>query len=89
MRRIPEHEYIEHLDGVLGDLAGRIADSGLSLSEIAVGTRMSRSTVRVAALGRPVSFVNAQRIIYYLNQYYATNTKETAALADRAEHRPD
>ena len=68
MRRIPESEYIAHLDGVLQDLARRIADSGLSLSEIAKGTRMSRSTVRVAALGEPVSFVNAQRIIYYLDQ---------------------
>lgn len=67
MRRIPESEFTAHLDGVLGDLAGRITASGLSLTEIAQGTRMSRSTVRVAALGRPVSFVNAQRIIYYLN----------------------
>ena len=89
MRYVPEREYIEHLDGVLGDLAGRIAGSGLSHSEIAAATRMSRSTVRVAALGRPVSFVNAQRIIYFLNQYHATNKKETAAVADRAEHRPD
>ena len=68
MRRIPESEYIAHLDGVLQDLAKRIADSGLSHRQIAQGTRMSRSTVRVAAMGEPVSFVNAQRIIYYLDQ---------------------
>ena len=66
--RIPESEYTAHLDGVLLDLAKRIARSGLSLSQIARGTRMSRNTVHNASQGVPVSFTNACRLYYYLQQ---------------------
>lgn len=68
MRQIPESEYNAHRDGILLDLARRIARSGLSQSEIARGTRMTRSTVYNASQGIPVSFTNACRLYYYLQQ---------------------
>ena len=69
MRRIPESEYMAHLDGVLKDLAWRIARSGLTDSEIARETRMTRSTVHNASQGIPVSMTNACRLYYFLQQY--------------------
>ena len=69
MRRIPESEYMAHLDGVLKDLAWRIARSGLTTSEIARETRMTRSTVYNASQGIPVSMTNACRLYYFLKQY--------------------
>ena len=70
MRRIPEHEYASYVDGVLHDLAHRIAVSGLTISELARGTRMSRNTVYMASQGLPVRVESACRIIYYLDQYH-------------------
>lgn len=75
MRRIPEHEYMAHQEGVLEDLAWRIARSGLSTSEIARETRMTRSTVYNASQGIPVSFTNACRLYYFLQEYQ--NEKRT------------
>lgn len=69
MRRIPESEYMAHLDEVLKDLAWRIARSGLTTSEIARETRMTRSTVYNASQGIPVSVTNTCRLFYFLNQY--------------------
>ena len=66
--RIPDSEYTAYLDGVLQDLAKRIARSGLSLSEIARGTRMSRNTVHNASQGVPISLTNSCRLYYYLQQ---------------------
>ena len=66
--RIPESEYIAYLDGVLQDLAKRIARSGLTTSEIARETRMTRSTVYNASQGIPVSFTNACRLYYFLQE---------------------
>lgn len=70
MRRIPENEYASYTDGVLHDLAHRIAVSGLTISELARATRMSRNTVYMASQGQPVRVESACRIIYYLNQYH-------------------
>lgn len=69
MRHIPESEYVAHADGVLSDLAWRIARSGLTHSEIARETRMTRSTVYNASEGKPVSLINACRLYYFLQQY--------------------
>ena len=84
MRRIPESEYTRHLDGVLGELAGRIAASGLSISEIARETRMTRNTVTNATQGIPISVVNACRIVYFLDKYQQEHEQQIQTDPDRA-----
>ena len=84
MRRIPESEYVAHLDGVLQDLARRIARSGLSISHIARETRMTRNTVTNATQGIPISVVNACRIVYFLDQYQQEHEQQIQTDPDRA-----
>lgn len=79
MRYIPESEFTAHFDQCLLELARAIAFSGLSLSEIAKGTRLKWDTVYAASQGRAVRMDNAERIRYYLsvhNQNKHTDEKE-------------
>lgn len=90
-RHIPEHEYSENLDRSLRDLAREIAFSGLSLAEIARGTRMKWDTVYAASQCRPVRMDNAERIRYFIreNRKYAQGTKDHTPVADAAERGSD
>ena len=63
---IPEGDYVAHFERVRQELARRIAYSGLSLAEIARGTRMKWDTVYAASQGRPIRMENAARIEYFL-----------------------
>lgn len=65
-RHISEREYAENQERALTDLAREIAFSGLSLSEIARGTRMKWDTVYAASQCRPVRMDNAERIRYFI-----------------------
>lgn len=69
MMHISEREYMEDLQRQLKKLARSIASSGLSLSEIAKGTRLKWDTVYAARKGRPIRMDNAQRIRYFLKVY--------------------
>ena len=75
VRHIPESEFAESLDRHLQELARAIAFSGLSLSEIAKGTRMKWDTVYAASQGRAVRVDNAERIRYFL-KVHKQNTTE-------------
>jgi hypothetical protein len=75
VRHISEREFAENLDRHLRKLAQAIAFSGLSLSEIAKGTRMKWDTVYAASQSRPVRMENAERIRYFLKVYRESNTK--------------
>jgi len=64
--RIPETEYAADLAQGLDELSGSIKASGLSIAEIARGTRCHWETVYHAANNIPVRFDSARRIAYYL-----------------------
>ena len=64
--RIPETEYAADLAQGLDELSGAIKASGLSIAEIARGTRCHWETVYHAANNIPVRFDSARRIAYYL-----------------------
>lgn len=66
-RVIPESEYRADFERVRHELARLIAHSGLTLAEIAKGTRLKWDTVYAASQGRAVRMENAARIRYYLN----------------------
>ena len=86
VRYIPESEFTANLDQCLLGLARAIAFSGLSLSEIAKGTRLKWDTVYAASQGRAVRMDNAERIRYFLSVHnqenrnnYAEGTKDNSA----------
>jgi hypothetical protein len=64
--RIPETEYAADLAQGLDELSGAIRSSGLSIAEIARGTRCHWETVYHAANNIPVRYDSARRIAYYL-----------------------
>ncbi len=73
-RYIPESEFTANLDQCLLELARAIAFSGLSLSEIARGTRLKWDTVYAASQGKAVRMDNAERIRYFLKVHKNTKT---------------
>ena len=67
-RRIPECEYAADLAEGLAELSTAIKASGLSIAQIARGTRCHWETVYHAANNIPVRYDSARRILYYLRQ---------------------
>lgn len=65
-RRIPEAEFAADLAEGLDELRTAIRSSGLTISEIASGTRCNWETVSHASRGIPVRFDSFRRIMYYL-----------------------
>ena len=65
-RRIPEAEFATDLAEGLAELSTAIKASGLSIAQIARGTRCHWDTVYHAANNIPVRFDSARRIAYYL-----------------------
>ena len=72
MRHISETEFAENFERCLLGLAREIAASGLSLSEIAKGTRMKWDTVYAASQCRAIRMDNAERIRYFLKVHQNT-----------------
>lgn len=72
-RHIPEIEFNDYVGDVLLNLQRKIARSGLSISEIAKGTRMKWGTVYNASQGVPVRVESMCRIIYFLDQVKEEN----------------
>ena len=68
MRRIPEQEYTDYTENILHEIQRRIAWSGLTISEIARGTRMKWTTVYNASQGVAVRMESACRIVYFLEK---------------------
>ena len=66
-RRIPEAEFAADLAQGLEELSTAIKSSGLSIAEIARGTRCHWETVYHAARHIPVRYDSARRIMYFLN----------------------
>lgn len=65
-RRIPEAEFAADLAQGLEELSGAIRHSGLTIAEIARGTRCHWETVYNAKRKVPVRFDSARRILYFL-----------------------
>lgn len=65
-RRIPEAEFAADLAEGLAELSTAIKASGLSIAQIARGTRCHWETVYHAANNVPVRYDSARRILYYL-----------------------
>lgn len=70
VRHISEAEFAENFERCLLALAREIAASGLSLSEIAKGTRMKWDTVYAASQCRAIRMDNAERIRYFLKVHH-------------------
>lgn len=68
MRRIPEQEYTDYTENILHEIQRMIARSGLTISEIARGTRMKWTTVYNASQGVAVRMESACRIVYFLEK---------------------
>ena len=91
VRHISEAEFAENFDRCLLELARAIAASGLSLSEIAKGTRMKWDTVYAASQCRAIRMDNAEWIRYFLkvksqsNTEYAEGTKNDSPQQTGAE----
>lgn len=66
MRNIPESEYVDCCDRFLQELAQAIAFSGLTISQIAKGTRLRWATVYNASQGVGIRMENAIRIRHFL-----------------------
>lgn len=64
--RIPEAEFVADLEQGLDELSTAIKMSGLSIAEIARGTRCHWETVYHAKNKVPVRYDSARRIMYYL-----------------------
>lgn len=73
---VPETEYMAFKEARLLDLQRKIARSGLSISQIAKGTRMKWSTVDRAAQGLPVRMEVACRIEYFIKKVVEQNMKD-------------
>lgn len=65
-RRIPEAEFAADLSEGLAELSTAIKASGLTIAQIARGTRCHWETVYHAANNIPVRYDSARRIMYYL-----------------------
>ena len=65
-KRIPEAEFAADLEIGLEELSRAIKTSGLTIAEIARGTRCHWETVYNAKRKVPVRFDSARRILYYL-----------------------
>lgn len=65
-RRIPEAEFAADLEEGLAEISTAIKASGLSIAQIARGTRCHWETVYNAKRKVPVRFDSARRILYYL-----------------------
>lgn len=65
---ITEAQFQANEDKVLADIAQEIADSGLSIYEIAKGCGLSWDTVKAAACAVPVNFSSLARIRYYIKE---------------------
>ena len=65
-RRIPEAEFAADLSEGLTELSTAIKASGLTIAQIARGTRCHWETVYHAANNIPVRYDSARRILYYL-----------------------
>lgn len=73
---VPESEYMAFKEARLLDLQRKIARSGLSIAQIAKGTRMKWSTVDRAAQGLPVRMEVACRIEYFIKKVVEKNMKD-------------
>lgn len=65
-RRIPEAEFAADLAEGLAEISTAIKASGLSIAQIARGTRCHRETISNASRKVPVRYDSARRILYYL-----------------------
>ena len=65
-QRIPETAFAEDLAKGLGEIAQAVGASGLTIAEIARGTRCHWETVYHASKGIPVRYDSARRILYFL-----------------------
>lgn len=65
-KRIPEAEFAADLEEGLNELSAAINASGLTIAEIARGTRCHRETISNAKHKVPVRYDSARRILYYL-----------------------
>ncbi len=67
-RRISEAEYAADLAQGLTELSDAIKRSGLTIADVARGTRCHWNTVYNAVRKVPVRFDSARRIMYFLNK---------------------
>jgi hypothetical protein len=67
-RRIPESEFAADLAEGLSELSTAIKASGMSIAQIARGTRCHWETVYHAANNIPVRYDSARRIMYFLGK---------------------
>ena len=67
-RRIPESEFAADLAEGLSELSTAIKASGMSIAQIARGTRCHWETVYHAANNIPVRYDSARRILYFLGK---------------------
>ena len=67
-RRIPETEFAADLAEGLSELSTAIKASGMSIAQIARGTRCHWETVYHAANNIPVRYDSARRILYFLGK---------------------
>lgn len=67
-RRIPESEFSADLAEGLSELSTAIKASGMSIAQIARGTRCHWETVYHAANNIPVRYDSARRILYFLGK---------------------
>ena len=70
---IPEYEFTLDFRRILCDLSERIARSGLTIPEIAQGTRLRWETVNNAANGQSIRLDSYFRILYFLDKYQSSN----------------
>lgn len=66
VRRIPEAEFAADLAAGLDELSGAIKRSGLTIADIARGTRCHWNTVYNAVRKVPIRYDTARRILYFL-----------------------
>lgn len=64
---ITEAQFQANEDKVLSDIAQEIAESGMSIYEIAKGCGLSWDTVKAAACAVPVNFSSLTRIRYFIS----------------------
>ena len=63
---IPEAEYMDDVSMGLDEIAFAIQGSGLTLADIARGTRCHWGTIKNAANRTPIRFDSYRRIMYFL-----------------------
>ena len=75
-RHIPEREFQRYIARRRQELALVVARSGLTIAEIAAGTRMKWDTVQRIAQGLPVRNESQDRVRCYLETLQNQNTNE-------------